>query len=630
MRILQLSLNNFFSFKSINFDFRDQSELVFISGINGAGKSALFVEAIPWAIYGNTIREKVYGSTSREFNKDDVINESAGKDCQVSVEFSVENRIYCVLRYRNHSAYGNTVSLYEQHSDGSYNSDGIISGESTKETNQKIVDLIGLNYSAYCNAVVYGQGTIKRFTQCTDAERRKILENFLQLEIYTKAREIAKNDWKKLTEEISQIQNERDVCDARLSEVEVQCTRAKSQVTEKQSNFESYDASVKLGIKSTNNRLLAIKKEQKHITSTLADVKDNRTSVESIIEELQRIHQGKPLLEDVISEIATKKAQFNSNAQSVHRGETKLEKFNVGDECPSCFRQLRKTDLTRYQAVLSKEIKQCRRDNTALDTKLKTLNEFRDSLQELKDKETAMAQSSQELDRKHVKGEASRKSLEEEAKRLQAEIANSEDRSGNLRADVETAKTEVARLQKRLSILTKVCEVKDKQIHLTQLEADEAKFWIDGFSAKGVKDLIFAQSLGFLNDQLLRYSNAIAGGEIVVEINRDLSVKVDITEGAKRYQTASGGQAKRIDLMIGLALQRLVEIGWQDVNVKFIDEFDASLDKAGVDGFISLLREEAKSKGAIFIISHNDYLAEQIDNVIQVEKVNGESVITSG
>lgn len=630
MRILQLSLNNFFSFKSINFDFRDQSELVFISGINGAGKSALFVEAIPWAIYGNTIREKVYGSTSREFNKDDVINESAGKDCQVSVEFSVENRIYCVLRYRNHSAYGNTVSLYEQHSDGSYNSDGIISGESTKETNQKIVDLIGLNYSAYCNAVVYGQGTIKRFTQCTDAERRKILENFLQLEIYTKAREIAKNDWKKLTEEISQIQNERDVCDARLSEVEVQCTRAKSQVTEKQSNFESYDASVKLGIKSTNNRLLAIKKEQKHITSTLADVKDNRTSVESIIEELQRIHQGKPLLEDVISEIATKKAQFNSNAQSVHRGETKLEKFNVGDECPSCFRQLRKTDLTRYQAVLSKEIKQCRRDNTALDTKLKTLNEFRDSLQELKDKETAMAQSSQELDRKHVKGEASRKSLEEEAKRLQAEIANSEDRSGNLRADVETAKTEVARLQKRLSILTKVCEVKDKLIHLTQLEADEAKFWIDGFSAKGVKDLIFAQSLGFLNDQLLRYSNAIAGGEIVVEINRDLSVKVDITEGAKRYQTASGGQAKRIDLMIGLALQRLVEIGWQDVNVKFIDEFDASLDKAGVDGFISLLREEAKSKGAIFIISHNDYLAEQIDNVIQVEKVNGESVITSG
>jgi DNA repair exonuclease SbcCD ATPase subunit len=177
----------------------------------------------------------------------------------------------------------------------------------------------------------------------------------------------------------------------------------------------------------------------------------------------------------------------------------------------------------------------------------------------------------------------------------------------------------------------RVRQVKEVRIKEIQTEADEASFWLNGFSNKGVKDLIFAQSLGFLNDKLLRYSNAITGGKISVEIHRDLSVGVDIRDGAKGYQTASGGQARRIDLMIGLALQSLVEAGWKDVNVKIIDEFDASLDKEGVDGFLSLLREEAKQKNSIYIISHNDYVAEQLDQVIHVELEDGESkIITEG
>ena len=114
MRILQLELNNFFSFKKVEFDFRDKSDLIFVSGLNGAGKSALFVEAIPWAIYGSTIREKVYGSTSREFTRDDVVNEYVGKDCSVSIQFSVGNETYWVERYRTHSNYGNSVFLFKK------------------------------------------------------------------------------------------------------------------------------------------------------------------------------------------------------------------------------------------------------------------------------------------------------------------------------------------------------------------------------------------------------------------------------------------------------------------------------------------------------------------------------------
>ena len=313
--------------------------------------------------------------------------------------------------------------------------------------------------------------------------------------------------------------------------------------------------------------------------------------------------------------------------KSIHEWEEAQNRFSVGDDCPSCFRKLTKPAFTKYVDFLSTKISAARIKRGEIEEIFEEAAAIVKLLRELHDQEVKMTQTRQELDHKREREEASRKSLLEESKRIKAEISKAEDRSDGLAMNLEKAEEEVKKLTRLTGFLENVERVKNDRIEEVRKEADAAKFWMDGFSNKGVKDLIFAQSLGYLNDKLTRYATAISGGTINVQIHRDLSVGVDITEGAKRYQTASGGQARRIDLMIGLALQSLVEAGWQDVNVKFIDEFDASLDKAGVDGFLQLLREESKQKSAIFIISHNDYLAKQLDQVINVELVNGQSQI---
>jgi DNA repair exonuclease SbcCD ATPase subunit len=604
MRILQLSLNNFFSFKSADFDFRDKSDLIFVSGFNG----------------------------SREFSKDDVVNESEGKDCKVSVTFSVGSDVYTVTRFRNHSAEGNRVYLFDSGGWKSYLEDeGKLSGESTKETNQKIVDLIGLNYSAYCNAVVFGQGTIKRFTQCTDSERRKILEDFLQLEIYTTAREIAKKDWKRLQDSIADLNAEKGICNARISEVDAQVGRAKNSVKQYQVELKAYKASVATSINQKKARLKAVKKEQQEIIESLKDL-DSVDVDDAIKQTKQAIQEALGNYPELESVEQTRSDAYNALSilnNSINDWTAAQNRFNVGDECPSCFRKLTKPAFEKYTKFLSGEIKKAKVESEKYEKEFTDASELRKTLKSLLDEEANLTRLKTEVVHKQRNEEASANSLKEEAKRIQAEISNVEDRSESLTNNLEKAKDEVKELEKRKFVLDKVREIKEVRIGEVQTEADEAKFWMDGFSNKGVKDLIFAQSLSYLNDRLARYSTAISGGKIRVEIHRDLSVGIDITDGAKRYQTASGGQARRIDLMIGLALQSLVEAGWQDTNIKVIDEFDASLDKEGVDGFLSLLREEAKQKNAIFIISHNDYLAQQLDQVIYVELDHGESQIVA-
>ena len=98
--------------------------------------------------------------------------------------------------------------------------------------------------------------------------------------------------------------------------------------------------------------------------------------------------------------------------------------------------------------------------------------------------------------------------------------------------------------------------------------------------------------------------------------------------GGTQYIANSGGEKKRIDLAINLALQDLVASrSSKKINVAIFDEVFDSLDENGVDGIVSLLHELSQSKSTILVVSHNEYLKSYFTNVLTVVKQYGFSTL---
>jgi exonuclease SbcC len=171
---VKLSLQGFLSYlEPVEIDFSSVS-VACISGANGAGKSTL-LDAITWALFGEARR------------KDDAIIHQRAETAKVTLEFEYEGNLYRIMRLRTKGKTGQ-VELHLAVGDGTWK---VLTEARSSDTNQRIVDILKLDYETFINASFFQQGNADSFTQKNPTERKRILSTILGLDIWEQYKDAA-------------------------------------------------------------------------------------------------------------------------------------------------------------------------------------------------------------------------------------------------------------------------------------------------------------------------------------------------------------------------------------------------------------------------------------------------------
>lgn len=627
VKLHNLEVQNWFSYRHLRLKL-DNRGAVLVTAPNGSGKSCIFSDSIPWCLFGQTIREKIFDKTSQEFKMDDVVNDRAKKDCFVALDFTgVDGHRYHCRRYRKDSKYGNDCIVSKVDMKGrAYE---MLTGETVKETNEIICKLTGMTYDTYCNSVLFAQGAVRRFTQCTDAQKREIFEQFFDLEVFNVARDLVLIDKKTLDHQIGNLENDlaretslKDHCDEEIEHLQKEISGEEGVVsvtrgTNRNKVLKHKIDTLKKSIAKAGRKVSEFNKRRVAIHKKLLD-KEARKKLLSDVEHA----------ENRVRELQSANKKDEADLESYRNWKT----MKVGDECPECLRPMKAQDVANYKDILEQKVILCRHAISKRASVLKSAIEIYEELQSKLDKNGDLLEEDQDLS-DHLsellggvigsKNELAK--LEREQSSIESEVEKSEARLKILRKQLKTKEKELEGINaNRSDISGKIAQL---QLQLFRLE-----FWLDGFSNYGIKDFCYSRLVGILNAKLIQYSQRLTNGEIEVLFSKDakdkLRVNMKCRRGAKKHIMSSNGQQRRADLCIAFAFQSIVEAGAQPVNISIIDEFDAGLDAEGLNRVEQYITEEAKRKSSIFLMTHNPQLAGLFSNIIRVkQKEDGESYL---
>jgi DNA repair exonuclease SbcCD ATPase subunit len=198
IRVLGLEIRNFLSWQSVELDC-DARGVVLVLGPNGAGKSAAVSEAVSWCLFGRTIRG---------LRGDEVVHdpERTGKtgDCSVTVFLDHPTLgAVSVTRHRKHKKFKNLAQICCE----SWTEPTLRGPEKTLDP--QIQTLLGLSWETFRTSCIFGQGQLDQFSTGTDAQRKAVLDEMLQLDRFVKARDRGAEQLRVVEAELGALQVQR-------------------------------------------------------------------------------------------------------------------------------------------------------------------------------------------------------------------------------------------------------------------------------------------------------------------------------------------------------------------------------------------------------------------------------------
>lgn len=625
MKLTTLEIDNFMSVKNVRTRL-DNKGLVLIRGenetdatfsSNGSGKSTIFSEAPCWCLFGETIRN---------LKGDAVVNRQVGKNTIVSIEIEDDNKdTYRVTRHRKHSKHKNKVYLYKNDKD--------ITGLSDKETNAMIESILQMDFLTFTNSIMFGQGLSKMFANSTDGEQKKILERILQIDIFEKCKDIATEYHKDIDRElrdisIMELSNEHlyDEKKTLLRDFEEKERRAQNEYQQK---LESLNSDLEFALKRRS--------ESKSPKKLIAEIEQLKANVPDDEELKKSIKEYKKHLDVVNEDLQDETVEFKTLHTKLMKAQKQLHDYQKGDNtekvCEACGQPLPVDDTTAAQEHLKKTI-------AALETELKYAKKDKDESEKLYNTIQSHVQKyQQELD-SIIKLERDIQSKELSVEKLKSNIRALDDLvlgtkekiKQHEESSVVTYADTIAQLKKELKEIQKEIEEMAKERKVKNELAGKYIFWKDAFGNRGIKSAMLDSVTPFLNTRANYYLTKLTNSSIEVLFNtqttlangekRDkFSVDVINENGDNSYIGNSGGEKRRIDIAISMALQDLVQSRTnKSMDVVVYDEAFENLDEVGCANVIDILQEKAKDYGSVFVITHNDSLQQMFNQAIVIQK----------
>ena len=547
----------------------NKSPTTLIIGKNGEGKSTI-LDALCFSLFGKPFRN---------INKGQLVNSINGKGCVVTIEFSIGPRNYKIVR-------GIKPNIFEI-----YLNDELINQDAASRDYQKILEqqILKLNYKTFTQVVILGSASFVPFMQLPSGQRRDVIEDILDIRIFSTMNQILKEKAQETKDAIQKIENE---IAAAKTKVEAQTTIIKT-ISEAKAD--------------------SIRSIQTKISNSTEEIGRTQSEIDVIIGEITTL-KNKIKDKDKIKEDLTKAGQLQQRLlQKVETCEHHMGFFGEHDVCPSCNQDISE----EYKESILKDL------NEKLSEQNGKVDELNQVLTKLQEKLSAVNEIVQQIADKNIELSTKNSSIT----LLNRQISEAELEIERLKADTTNVDEEKAKLKQLAQ--DAVAKINQKTTLQEQRNLEEVANIL--LKDTGIKTAIIREYLPIMNKLINKYLNAM---DAYIHFELDESFN-EIVKSRHRdeftYASFSEGEKMRIDLAILFTWRQIAKMkNSVNTNLLLLDEiFDSSLDTAGTDYFLNLMNTFGENSN-IFVISHKgDQLFDKFRSVIKFEKRNDFSVIVT-
>jgi len=549
-----LSTGNYFT--EINLSNNTNTLVV---GENGSGKSTM-LDALCFGLFGKPFRD---------INKPQLLNSINNKDCVVEIEFDTGNKSYKIVR-------GIKPNIFEIYCNGE-----LVNQEAAVRDYQEYLEkfILKLNYKSFTQIVILGSASFTPFMQLKAADRREIIEDLLDIQIFSTMNSLVKD---RLSNNKDLIANKKHEIDLNQQKFDMQKKHIEELKQNNDDKVKEYDAEI-----------------QSH-SDTVSTLLANVSILSAEVESLHTIVANKIETETKVKKITKLESQIESNLSKFRKD---IGFFESHDNCPTCRQTIAMEFKEEELANLSTKVTECEHGLTQLEQKL---NAEQEKLNEIAEKQ-------KELQKKQVEIATLNTTITETNKMIA--------RLQKLVEELKNSKTVSDKEEKELSDISD--SLNELKRNLKTLIDERTYFEVAGNLLKdtGIKTKIVKQYLPVINKLVNKY---LASLDFFVNFNLDESFKETIKSRHRdefTYNNFSEGEKQRIDMALMLTWRAVAKLkNSSNTNLLILDEtFDSSLDANGTEELMKILH---MLEGVnLFVISHKgDILQDKFANVIRFVK----------
>ena len=560
---------NFLSTGNVFSEIRlDTSPATLIVGANGAGKST-FLDAMCYALFNKPFRKITISQLVNAVNE---------KDLLVELDFTIGSREYMVRR-------GRKPNVFEIYLNGTKTKEEASSVEQQKYLEQSI---LGLNYKSFTQVVVLGSSCFVPFMQLTPPNRREVIEDLLDIRIFSTMNGILKEKCKLIRESIR--------------EVEYQFELAKNKVETQQALIEHLKEQSNANTSRRKAEIENLEIEIKDITKSVDEDLELSKSYEDSLKEYANVDAS-------LSQLRIYESRFKDK-QKAFKKEYKF--FESNEHCPTCqqaiteeLRTNKKSGITDQLTQIETATEQLKGELDDILVKISNKNEI---VQELSTTQQAISEAQREIQYRKRQIKAIEKKIDE-ATGSNSSLKKEKDKLKQLAKD--GLKVEESLLDEK--------RVRDNYNTVTNMLRDT-----------GIKSTIIKKYLPIMNQLINRYLKEL---DFYVSFELDENFLETIKSRFRdefSYASFSEGEKMRIDLALLFTWRTIAKMkNSANTNLLILDEiFDSSLDVSGTDDFLKILHT-VSDKTNVFVISHKtESLQDKFASTLSVEKKQNFSVIT--
>lgn len=555
--------------KFVEFKLNEFKNVLF-QGVSASGKST-FLSALSFCLFGKPFTN---------IKKNNLINSINNANLVTEVELTTRGKDFKIIR-------GMKPNIFEIYENGN-----LLTQEAATVDYQKILEqqILGFNYKTFLQIVLLGSANFVPFMQLPSGERRKIVEEVLDITSFSRMNDILKEDAARIRSTLSELEHKKSLLE---SEINLRLSYKKKDQEEKELRKAEIETELQ-SIKTERDQLLI---EVKEVSTQYKKILEYSNKISSMIDKLTRTE-------------STLKVQVISDSKNLTK---QLEYFKSHNNCELCLQSI---EHGHKNSIVEKV------NNELLDIKKK----YNTNLEIVKKKI------------KELKTAPQAKIVEEKEKSLKASLEVLKEKNLELSLKTQTLDSEL----KKLNIKEEtpdLSEIKAKQKQLKQVLEDHKNLleeqYICELAAKflkddGIKTDIILEYLPLINASINQY---LLEMNFNVQFTFDENFKETIEARGKsdyEYYCFSEGEKQRLDLAILFTWRKIAQLkNSLNTNLLVIDEIaDSHLSEGDAESVWKVMKTKEFEKSNIFVISHKNMVYEMFDKVYNFKKVGNFSEIS--
>lgn len=539
----------------------DKNKTTLICGNNGSGKSFAFLDSITYALFGKPFRK---------INISQLVNSVNDKNCVVEIVFSKGPDTYTVKR-------GISPKIFEI-----YKNDVLVNQNSNSLDYQSVLEdsILKMNYKTFTQVVILGSSSFVPFMQLSTNDRRSVIENILDIDIFTSMNIILKGKLLQLKETTRAIVNTLEISKNKI---------------ESQENYVNNITS------KSNKHTQEIDDTVLKLQKSITDLEDEQTALNEEIKSLTKITDSKNTIKTKIDKLKELETRINSNIKVLSTG---IDFYSSNNDCPMCSQpiseELKNTEINKQK---DKKLK--------LESGLVELVTEQENTKEIYKTILTNIDRSIALQLLLGKKEANLESTITQLKDLNTKKIQKIEQD----KDIEAEYNKLVSFKNELELIIKEKASINESIIYNESISELLK-------DSGVKSKIIKYYLPHINSYI---NNFLRSMDFFVQFNLDENFNEEIKSRNRdvfSYENFSEGEKMRIDLSLLLAWREIARAKNSiNCNLLILDEvFDSSLDAIGMEELMKLINSVSNGSN-IYIISHkSDQLVDKFQHLVTFEK----------